>query len=176
MSVSSAEHRHNATWASEWFQEGPKSRPECEQTLGDMWVSLGVFLAVGEAHTCPAGHVVTITDKGTATFGTHCRDCPSRQSCTTAKDGRSLTISDHDSELVAARQAWNNKTFLADYRQHRPFVERSIAWIISNGHRRVRYRGVEANRTQLALRGAAINLRRFVTLGPNHDGQAWAIT
>jgi IS5 family transposase len=124
--------------------------------------------------TCPAGHTVTITDKGTATFGRRCRDCPLKARCTTAKTGRSLKISEHDDELVAARQAWNDKTFLADYRQYRPMVERSIAWIVTNGHRRVRYRGVEANRTQLALRIAAINLRRLVNLGLTHNGQAWA--
>ena len=126
--------------------------------------------------TCPQGHTVTIAPKGTATFGKRCIGCPLRQRCTTAKGGRSLTISEHDDELVAARQAWNDKTFLADYRQYRPMVERSIAWIVTSGHRRVRYRGVEANRTQLALRVAAINLRRLVNLGLNHNGEAWAIT
>ncbi|MCH7670121.1 MAG: transposase [Acidobacteria bacterium] len=55
-------------------------------------------------------------------------------------------------------------------------VERSISWIVANGHRRVRYRGVEANRAQLALRIAAINLRRLVNLGLNHNGHVWAVT
>ena len=126
--------------------------------------------------TCPQGHTVNITAKGAATFGRRCRGCPLRHRCTTAKDGRTLRISDHDDELVAARRAWNDGVFAADYRQYRPMVERSIAWIVTNGHRRVRYRGVEANRTQLALRVAAINLRRLVNLGLNHNGQAWAIT
>jgi hypothetical protein len=54
-------------------------------------------------------------------------------------------------------------------------VERSIAWIVANGRRRVRYRGVAANRTQLSLRVAAINLRRLVNLGLNHNAQAWAV-
>ncbi len=126
--------------------------------------------------TCPNGHAVTITPKGVATFGTRCRDCPLRRFCTTAKEGRTLRISDHDDELVAARQQWNNGVFLADYRQYRPMVERSIAWIVTNGHRRVRYRGIEANRIQLALRIAAINLRRLVNLGLNHNAGAWAIT
>ena len=126
--------------------------------------------------TCPAGHTVTIAAKGTVSFGRRCRGCPSRERCTTASNGRSLKISEHDGELVAARRAWHNKTFLGDYRQYRPMVERSIAWIVTNGHRRVRYRGVEANRTQLALRIAAINLRRLVNLGLNHNGEAWAIT
>ncbi len=126
--------------------------------------------------TCPNGHAVTIAAKGTATFGKRCTGCPLRRRCTTATNGRSLTISDHDDELVAARQQWNDKTFMDDYRQYRPMVERSIAWIVTNGHRRVRYRGVEANRTQFALRVAAINLRRLVNLGLNHNGEAWAIT
>jgi IS5 family transposase len=126
--------------------------------------------------TCPEGHTVNIADKGTATFGKRCIGCPSRPRCTTAKNGRSLTISQHDNELVAARWAWNNGVFIDDYRQYRPMVERSIAWIVANGHRRVRYRGVEANRAQLALRIAAINLRRLVNLGLNHNGRAWAIT
>ena len=63
-----------------------------------------------------------------------------------------------------------------DYRKYRPMVERSIAWIVTNGHRRVRYRGIEANRTQLALRVAAINLRRLVNLGLTHNGHTWATT
>jgi IS5 family transposase len=125
--------------------------------------------------TCPQGHTITIARKGTASFTKRCRDCPLRARCTTSQHGRSLKISKHDDELVAARQAWNNKTFLDDYHQYRPMVERSIAWIVTNGHRRVRYRGVEANRTQLALRIAAINLRRLVNLGLNHDGQAWTV-
>ncbi len=126
--------------------------------------------------TCPAGLTVNIATKGAATFGKRCRDCPLRERCTTAKDGRTLRISDHDDELVAARRAWNDKTFTEDYRQYRPMVERSIAWIVTNGHRRVRYRGVEANRAQLSLRIAAINLRRLVNLGLNHNGHAWAVT
>ena len=125
--------------------------------------------------TCPQGHTIAIARKGTASFRERCRDCPLQARCTTSKHGRSLKISKHDDELVAARQAWNNKTFLDDYHQYRPMVERSIAWIVTNGHRRVRYRGVEANRTQLALRVAAINLRRLVNLGLNHDGQAWTV-
>jgi IS5 family transposase len=125
--------------------------------------------------TCPNGHTVTIAAKGTASFGKRCRDCPLRHRCTTSKTGRSLTISDHDDELVAARQTWTDDTVVADYRQYRPMVERSIAWIVANGHRRVRYRGVEANRTRLALRVAALNLRRLVNLGLNHNGHAWAI-
>ena len=37
--------------------------------------------------------------------------------CTTAKDGRTLHIGDHDAELVAARRAWADGDFADDYRQ-----------------------------------------------------------
>jgi IS5 family transposase len=64
---------------------------------------------------------------------------------------------------------------MADYRQYRPMVERGIAWIVTNGHRRVRYRGVDKNRAQLTMRVAAINLRRLVNLGLNRNEHGWAI-
>jgi hypothetical protein len=52
-------------------------------------------------------------------------------------------------------------------------VERSIAWIVTHGHRRVRYRGVEANRAAFSIRAATVNLQRLVNLGLDHDGQTW---
>ena len=124
---------------------------------------------------CPNAVTVTIPAKGNVTFGKRCIGCSVRERCTTSPSGRTLKISDHDEELVAARRAWNDKTFMADYRQYRPMVERGIAWIVTNGHRRVRYRGVDKNRAQLDLRVAAINLRRLVNLGLHHNGCGWAI-
>jgi IS5 family transposase len=54
-------------------------------------------------------------------------------------------------------------------------VERSIAWLVANGHRRVRYRGVERNRQALSIRAAVLNLRRLLNLGLNHTAQSWEI-
>jgi IS5 family transposase len=125
--------------------------------------------------TCPARHTVTIAAKGSATFGVRCRGCPLRDRCTTAKDGRVLHISEHDAELVEARRAWSDGDFAADYRQWRPMVERSIAWLVANNHRRVRYRGVKRNQLGLTLRAAALNLRRLVNLGLHHDGLTWSL-
>ena len=135
------------------------------------------FVVDHQARTvrCPNNVSVTITNKGHAVFGTHCRGCPLRDRCTTAKDGRTIRIGEHDAELVEARQAWRDGTFAADYRRWRPMVERSIAWIVRNNNRRVRYRGVTRNRHGLAMRVAAINLRRLVRLGLDHDGTTWAI-
>ena len=44
-------------------------------------------------------------------------------------------------------------------------VERSIAWLVKDHYRRVRFRGVEKNQMGLTTRVAAINLRRLVKLG-----------
>jgi IS5 family transposase len=55
-------------------------------------------------------------------------------------------------------------------------VERTIAWLVGTRHRRVRYRGIEPNRAQLATRVAAINLRRLVNLGLDHNGHRWILT
>jgi IS5 family transposase len=129
-----------------------------------------------ETVTCPNNVTVTITPSGAATFGAKCRGCPIRSRCTSATNGRTFRVGDYDRLLAQARAQWRAQNDTEDYRQYRPMVERSISWIVANGHRRVRYRGVEANRTQLALRVAAINLRRLVNLGLNRNGQAWAIT
>jgi IS5 family transposase len=53
-------------------------------------------------------------------------------------------------------------------------VERSIAWLVKDHYRRVRFRGVEKNQLGLMTRVAAINLRRLVNLGLDHDG-AWRL-
>jgi IS5 family transposase len=126
--------------------------------------------------TCPEGLTVHITAKGRATFGTRCRNCNSRQRCTARADGRVFSVGDHDELLAAVRATWHAGTHLDDYRQHRPMVERTIAWLVANGHRRVRYRGVDRNRLGLSIRAAAVNLRRLINLGLTHTTNGWAIT
>jgi IS5 family transposase len=126
--------------------------------------------------TCPNDHTVKITTKGHAVFGVRCRGCPLRERCTTAKDGRTIHIHEHDVELVEARRAWREGDFAADYRRWRPMVERSIAWLVTHGHRRVRYRGIERNQLSISLRVAALNLRRLVNLGLTRDGPTWILT
>lgn len=125
--------------------------------------------------TCPGGHTVTITATNNAVFGTRCQRCPLRSRCTTAVDGRTMHIHPHDAELVAARQAWSNGDFADDYRRWRPMVERSIAWLVAKGNRRVRYRGVQRNQHGLTTRVAALNLRRLVNLGLDHHHGTWQL-
>jgi len=124
--------------------------------------------------TCPAGLSVAIAPKGSATFGAKCRGCALRARCTKSKTGLSMEIHPHDDELVVARAQWRQGDGLAEYRRWRPMVERSIAWLVADGHRRVRYRGVARNQLGLSLRVAALNLRRLVNLGLDHDG-GWTL-
>jgi IS5 family transposase len=124
--------------------------------------------------TCPAGHTVAIAAKGTASFRHLCSACPLRQRCTTAKGGRVINVGPHDAELVEARRAWKAGVFVDIYRRWRPMVERSIAWLVSDNHRRVRYRGVERNQLGLSMRVGALNLRRLVNLGLRYE-QGWTI-
>jgi hypothetical protein len=54
-------------------------------------------------------------------------------------------------------------------------VERTIAWLVARGHRRVRFRGIAANRLWLAHRAAAVNLKRLLALGLDHNDGRWTL-
>ena len=82
----------------------------------------------------------------------------------------------HDRELVEAHAVWRSGEIADTYRAHRPMVERTIAWLVARGHRKVRYRGVERNQLWLATRVAAINLRRLVDLGLATDEGGWVLS
>ncbi len=129
--------------------------------------------AAGTA-TCPNGVTRTISPAGWAKFASACTNCPLRVRCTRSRHGKSLKIRPHDALQRQARQAAREPGWLAEYRQHRPMVERSIAWL-TRGNRRVRYRGTIKNDHWLHHRAAALNLRRLITLGLTHDDTAWAI-
>jgi hypothetical protein len=92
-----------------------------------------------------------------------------------AKDGKTLRVHPHEAELVAARRRASDPEFIASYRRWRPMVERSIAWLVAGGNRRVPYRGLARNQQWLSLRVAAINLRRLVTMGLNHHSAGWML-
>jgi hypothetical protein len=61
------------------------------------------------------------------------------------------------------------------YRRWRPMVERSIAWLVADGCRRVRYRGVDRNDVWWSVRVAAVNLRRLLALGLARRDQTWVL-
>lgn len=126
--------------------------------------------------TCPGGHTRTMSAKRTVTFGKVCADCPLRDRCTTATDGRSMTIHPHEDLLRAARAQARTPEFKRAY-PARSNVERIIAFTATQRGRRVklRYRGVAKNHAWLRTRCAAINLRTLLTHGLSHRDGAWAL-
>jgi DDE family transposase len=130
------------------------------------------------AVTCPHGVTKHITPKRAVVFGASCHDCPLRRRCTASKTGRTLHLHPHDARLRQARRDWrDNKQLREVYRQHRPMVERSIAWLIGpKGRcRQLRYRGVTAGDWWLHTRMAALNLRRLLNLGLTRHTDAWIL-
>lgn len=124
--------------------------------------------------TCPAGHTLPIPPSGGVGFKKRCRSCPLASRCTTAVNGRKVTIGDHEHHLRAARAMACTPEWQDEYRRYRPMVERSIAWL-TRGSRKVRYRGVQKNDHWLHHRSAALNLRRLIVMGLTHTGTAWAL-
>ncbi len=135
--------------------------------------------AVNEEHgtvTCPAGQVRAMSPARTVTFGAACAACPLRERCTTAKDGRSMTIHPHEGLLRAARAQARTEEFKRAY-PTRSAVERIIAWIATQNGRRVRLRyiGTAKNDAWLHTRCAAINLRTLLRHGLTRSGGAWVL-
>jgi Transposase DDE domain/Transposase domain (DUF772) len=124
---------------------------------------------------CPAGYQTKITASGQASFARWCRRCPLRQRCTTAKNGRILQVHPHEDELRAARRHAMTRSFADSYRRWRPMVERSIAWLVADGCRRVPDRGIARNDQWWSLRAAAVNLRRLLVLGLARHDHAWVL-
>jgi Transposase DDE domain/Transposase domain (DUF772) len=125
--------------------------------------------------SCPAGYQTNITASGQASFARHCQRCPLRQRCTSAKAGRTIRVHPHENELRAARRRATTRSFQHSYRRWRPMVERSLAWLVADGCRRVPYRGIQRNQVWWSLRVAAVNLRRLLALGLVRYDHAWIL-
>ena len=131
--------------------------------------------------TCPAGVTVPIRPAtgrhaGTARFAAACRTCPLAAQCTTAKEGRTITIGPHEARLAAARTRQQDPAWKADYRATRPKVERKIAHLMRRRHggRRARVRGLPKVAADFALLAAAVNLARLAVLGIACPNGTWA--
>jgi Transposase DDE domain/Transposase domain (DUF772) len=126
--------------------------------------------------TCPNGVTRPMSGNRTVTFGAACAGCPLRRQCTTAKDGRSMTIHPHEGLLRAARAQARTPQFRQAY-PTRSAIERTIAWTATqNGHRiRLRYIGTARNNAWLHNRCAGLNLRTLVNAGLTRSGGAWIL-
>ena len=126
--------------------------------------------------TCPGGHTRTMTAKRSVTFGAVCAQCPLQARCTTAKNGRSMSIHPHEQLLREARTQARTPEFQQAY-PTRSTVERIVAFTATNRGRRIklRYLGVDKNHAWLRLRCAAINLRTLIKSGLTSTDGAWAL-
>ena len=126
--------------------------------------------------TCPAGITRPMSKTRTVTFGAACAGCPLRSRCTTAKDGRSMTIHPHEDLLRAARAQARTDEFRQAY-PTRSVIERIISWTATQNGRRIklRYLGTVKNDAWLHNRCAAINLRTLVRRGLTRSGGAWVL-
>jgi hypothetical protein len=124
---------------------------------------------------CPAGQVAPISSSGRVSFARECGSCPLRRRCTTAKGGRTIHLHPHEDELRAARRRATTRSFQHSYRRWRPMVERSLAWLVADGCRRVPYRGIDRNDLWWSLRVAAVNLRRLLVLGLARRDSVWVL-
>ena len=131
--------------------------------------------------TCPAGVTVPIQPRGgrhagQARFGAACRGCPLAAQCTTASQGRTITIGPHEARLAAARQTQASPAWQAGYKATRPKVERKIGHLMRRRHggRRARVRGRVKVAADFALLAAAVNLARLAVAGVTGHGGSWA--
>lgn len=125
--------------------------------------------------TCPAGITRQVAPRRTVTFGAACRGCPPRQRCTTAKDGPTINLHEHDGLLRAARAEWPG--LRDDRKAHRPNIERAIAQAATRRGLllKLRYRGTAPNDACLKYRTAALNLRNLVGRGLTRRDGTWAL-
>ena len=130
--------------------------------------------------TCPAKHTVAINTgrrQQVARFAALCGSCPLRTECTKARHGRVITIHPHEAALQHAKARQRDPAWQADYRTHRPVVERKISHFTRRpwGGRKARCRGQKRILTDILARAGAINLARLATLGLHPNTGGWAI-
>jgi hypothetical protein len=133
--------------------------------------------------TCPNQVTAPIRPKpgggGAACFGTACAACPLAAQCTTARNGRVITIGPHEEHLAHGRERGTDPVWLAAYRATRPKVERKIAHLMRRRHggRRARVRGRAKVAADFSLLAAAANIARLGVLGiMSTAGENWAVT
>jgi hypothetical protein len=101
-----------------------------KQRFGITKQRFGIDLDQGTV-TCPARLQVPILPArgggGVARFSRACAVCPLQGACTSSLAGRTITIHPQEARLAAARARQRDPAWRADYRAHRPTVERKLA-------------------------------------------------
>jgi hypothetical protein len=139
-----------------------------------------------DTFTCPAGHKLRRhhynknrnhyeyrTDKGV------CAQCSLRDTCTRAKDGRSLKRHPRQDELDYLRKEASTATAKRDIKKRQDLSERSFAWSTRYGYKRARWRRLWRMEIQDFLIAAVQNISILIRQKPlkNTDAkpQNWPI-
>src|SRR5690606_7703666 len=114
---------------------------------------------------------------GIASFAEHCAPCPLRAQCTDAGGGRTIRVGEFEAALARARQRQADPGWQADYRAHRPKVERKLAHLMRRRHggRRARVRGRPRVDADFNLLAAAANVARLAVLGLRSTLTGWTV-
>jgi hypothetical protein len=128
--------------------------------------------------TCPAGITRHLTAKNAVIFGAACRDCPLRGRCTTAKDGRTLHLHEHDGLLRAAPRRLGRRRRAARGLHGPPPPHRAChrpRCHLAGRRIKLRYRGEAKNNAWLKRRTAAVNLRGLLSHGLTRQDSTWGL-
>jgi len=159
-----------------------RCKTQSPSTAGEMFTKdIFTINLEDDCVTCP--NAVTVAIKrfrrggGLAYFGDTCATCPLRPQCTTAADGRTISINSHEEALARARTRQRDQRWRDDYRATRPKVERKLAHLMRRRHggRRARVRGTQKVDADFRLLAAATNLARLGVLGVRSTQKGWAV-
>ena len=126
--------------------------------------------------SCPASHVVAITQKGRASFSKFCGTCPLRKSCTRSKRGRTITFGPNHKYNQQARSNFKDSFVKDDYNATRPSVERIHAQMKRKmPSSKIRYRGILKNDIYYCLIAAVWNLKVLIRNNLTYGDTGWQI-
>jgi transposase len=127
----------------------------------------------GDELTCPGGQTTRTRYRDTKDHAwqyhfraAHCRTCPLRAQCVTAKNqsGRTVTQNDYQAQYDAARQRATTDDY-QQIRQAHPAIERKLNELVRwHDGRRVRYRGRLRVQVQYLILAVVVNCKRIVRL------------
>lgn len=126
--------------------------------------------------SCPAGHVVAITEKRRASFAKFCGSCPLKDRCTRSKRGRVITFGSNHRYNQQARRNWEDSSTKDDYNASRPSVERIHAQMKRKmSSSKIRYRGILKNDVYYSLVAAVWNLKVLIRNNLTHNDKGWKV-
>lgn len=126
-----------------------------------------------ETIRCPAGHEKPIPDGGgTVCFGALCDDCPLRDQCTEAKNGRHVSIHPQEELMQKLRDLVESSEGRQKLR-NRTYVEHGLARIQQHQGRRARYKGQRRNTLDLRRHAAVANLQAIAHAAEEQDADTW---